>query len=236
MSALGAMGCGISQHGESAFDSGFLTNRDSLIHAAPLARGLGGVDAQRQQLLREEEAQEDPPELSAEQRATQHMLRGNGMVEKFEYTGALKAYTAALALKGDLERAFLERGIVHYKLKDYPNAIDDLTEAIKLGTYTQMAYLVRANIYKEQGELNSALQDCTSVIDSHPEYIEAYKLRSSILQKLGDVENSLADLEKAGMIEEQRYCVICLENLRGEAPFPSFPFLPPPFTPQRVRA
>ena len=157
-------------------------------------------------------------------------------MNKFEYTGALKAYTAALALKGDLERAFLERGIVHYKLKDYPNAIDDLTEAIKLGTYTQMAYLVRANIYKEQGELNSALQDCTSVIDSHPEYIEAYKLRSSILQKLGDVENSLADLEKAGMIEEQRYCVICLENLRGEAPFPSFPFLPPPFTPQRVRA
>lgn len=52
------------------------------------------------------------------------------------------------------------------------------------------------------------------MIEAFPEYIEAYRLRSSILQKLGDMDRSLADLETAGMIEENKICVICLENQR----------------------
>ena len=101
-----------------------------------------------------------------------------------------------------------------FSCKQSAKAIDDLSVAIKLGTYIQMAYFARATIYKEQGELNSALDDLTKVIEAYPEHIEAYQLRSSIYQKLGDMEKSLADLEKAGLIEENRYCVICLENHR----------------------
>ena len=93
-------------------------------------------------------------------------------------------------------------------------AVEDLSVAIKMGTYVQMAYFVRGTIYKEQGELNSALDDMTSLIEKFPEHVEAYQLRSQIYQKLGDMEKSLTDLEKAGMIEENKYCVVCLENPR----------------------
>ena len=157
---------------------------------------------------------EENPEVTAEQTATRLLLHGNALVEKSNFTEAIEAYSKALLYKEDLERVYLERGLAYYKLKEQAKAIEDLTTAIKLGTYVQMAYFVRASIYKEQGELNSALEDLTQVIKAYPEHVEAYQLRSTIYQKLGDMEKSLADLEKAGLIEENRYCVICLENYR----------------------
>lgn len=102
----------------------------------------------------------------------------------------------------------------HFPRPQRSKALDDLSVAIKWGTYAQMAYFARATIYKELGELNKALEDLTNVIEAYPEHTQAYQLRFSIYQKLGDMDMSLADLEKAGLIEENRYCVVCLENHR----------------------
>ena len=245
------MGCGISQHGEGAFEDG----RYNMV-GRQVPYGSSGASRYDGHYVRTRNAsnarsssgkeKEENPEATAEQTATRLLLYGNALMEKTNFTEAVEAYSKALLYKEDLERVYLERGLAYFKLKEvspkdqspgkrwivptkiltlsHPpqkktrsqmsKAVEDLSVAIKMGTYVQMAYFVRGTIYKEQGELNSALDDMTSLIEKFPEHVEAYQLRSQIYQKLGDMEKSLADLEKAGMIEENKYCVVCLENPR----------------------
>ena len=211
------MGCGISQHGEGTFDEARYNMVGRQMHYnSSNGRYDGQYVRSRTSSSRNQGygRDEENPEVTAEQTATRLLLHGNALVEKANFTEAIEAYSKALLYKEDLERVYLERGLAYYKVKEYAKATEDLTTAIRLGTYVQMAYFVRATIYKEQGELNSALDDLTNVVKAYPEHVEAYQLRSTIYQKLGDMEKSLADLEKAGLIEENRYCVICLENPR----------------------
>ncbi|QDZ20550.1 RING zinc finger domain-containing protein [Chloropicon primus] len=207
------MGCGISQHGESAFEDARYNMSGRQVHYNSAGR-LDGHYVRTRTTSSYRQRDEENPAVTAEQTATRLLLHGNALVEKSNFTEAIEAYSKALLYKEDLERVYLERGLAYYKLKELGKAVEDLTVAIKLGTYLQMAYFVRATIYKEQGELNDALSDLTVLVEKYPEHIEAYQLRSSIYQKLGDMEKSLADLEKAGLIEENRYCVVCLENHR----------------------
>ena len=117
------MGCGISQHGEGAFEDG----RYNMV-GRQVPYGSSGASRYDGHYVRTRNAsnarsssgkeKEENPEATAEQTATRLLLYGNALMEKTNFTEAVEAYSKALLYKEDLERVYLERGLAYFKLKE----------------------------------------------------------------------------------------------------------------------
>ena len=117
------MGCGISQHGEGAFEDARYNMVGRSLHYSG-SSSAGRFDGHYVRTRNSSSARsccsrdDESPEVTAEQTATRLLLHGNALVEKSNFTEAIEAYSKALLYKEDLERVYLERGLAHYKLKE----------------------------------------------------------------------------------------------------------------------
>ena len=120
------MGCGISQHGEGAFEDArySMVGRQGDRYSGSSAQrsNQDGYYVRARSSRSGSSKEEENPEVTAEQTATRLLLHGNALVEKSNFTEAVEAYSKALLYKEDLERVYLERGLAYYKLEEvsYP--------------------------------------------------------------------------------------------------------------------
>ncbi len=91
--------------------------------------------------------------------AEAYLERGNTRLNTKDYQGAIKDYSAAIALKPDLPEAFYRRGTVRYQLKDRSGAIKDYTQAIALNPNYRDAYLNRGVAFIQIGQKLKGNQD-----------------------------------------------------------------------------
>lgn len=81
-------------------------------------------------------------------KATGYFNRANEKCRQRDFTGAMKDYDSAIALKRDYPKAYNNRGIVRaVNLKDYQGAISDFGHAIELDSNYADAWLGRGNVW-----------------------------------------------------------------------------------------
>lgn len=151
---------------------------------------------------------------TAEQTAMRQFLKGNSLYEKREWAEAVDAYSDGLEAQPDFARAYHGRGLGRLQLALLEDALEDFTLAIKHSPDWPLAYLSRASAHSELANVELAVADCTKAIGLWPDDARAYKVRAGLYQAAGEMEKALEDFEKAGLIEQNKTCVVCLEAAR----------------------
>lgn len=118
-------------------------------------------------------------------------------------------FIPALTVAGDLEdltraieqnpqdvSAYIKRGNVYRKMKQYDNAIADYTKALSLDSHSTYAYDFRGACYNFKGEYDKALDDLNKAISLSPNFADAYYNRHYAYYKKKMYERAIEDLTK----------------------------------------
>jgi tetratricopeptide (TPR) repeat protein len=91
------------------------------------------------------------------------------------FNEALNAYTQALAYHADNPQAvYYNRGITHYKVREYERAVEDFNAAIDFVPDWWAAIEWRGNAYDELGQYDLAMADYQRVIELVPGYARVH--------------------------------------------------------------
>ena len=96
--------------------------------------------------------------------ADTYFLWGNVKLVLDNYAGAIKDYTAAIQLKSDYARAYLNRGVAKDELGQHAAAISDFDTAIQLKPDDANAYFNRGSAKNQLGQTLAAKQDFRTAI------------------------------------------------------------------------
>lgn len=119
-------------------------------------------------------------------------------------------------------RAFTHHAAVKHFFKgnqlmeagSFRDAAQAFTRAVELRPDYAVAYSSRGMAYYAMGEYEKAVEDSTRALEINPEDAGAYQARADAYGKLGETDKAFDDYEKAGMIEQKRICIICMEHTR----------------------
>ncbi len=148
-------------------------------------------------------------------KAVGHFFKGSGFVEEDKYDEACKEFTIAIDLREDFATAYLMRGRVYEQLDELQDALNDFTKAVKLRSDYVAAFISRGRVYNKLHQYDNAIEDCTVAIDISPEEATAFQTRAGAYQSKGDLDKAMEDFERAGLLSEQKLCVVCLDNPRS---------------------
>jgi tetratricopeptide (TPR) repeat protein len=110
---------------------------------------------------------------------------------------SLSKYQDQAMMKFYVTEAYIGRGTVKTKLKDYSSAIEDFTEALQLTPEYIDAYIKRAAAKHEMKDYESAIEDLNQAVEVNPVYALAYQMRGGIYLTLNKKKEALADFVKA---------------------------------------
>jgi tetratricopeptide (TPR) repeat protein len=128
---------------------------------------------------------------------TYYSKRGDRAFSKGYDKWAIENYNTALKYNPNCAKAWMGKGVVWLKNKQYVKAIINFNKAIELDSTYQMAYLNRASAWFEYRNPDIALADCNNGLEINPDYDEAYILRARIWYKKGDYLKTKSDLLSA---------------------------------------
>ncbi|MBX9601480.1 MAG: tetratricopeptide repeat protein [Bryobacteraceae bacterium] len=128
------------------------------------------------------------------------LLRGEAKLEINDYEGAVKDFTAAIALDDRVASAYTRRGAAYRKLNRDPEALSDFEKAIELQPSTEL-YAERALLYESTGDNQKALADWNTVVDMNPQWPAPYRGRARAKKALGDEAGSAEDAAVAKRLE-----------------------------------
>jgi tetratricopeptide (TPR) repeat protein/S1-C subfamily serine protease len=131
-----------------------------------------------------------------------YVSKGNILDDLKLYRGAETAYTEAIKIKPS-ELAYSNRGIIRYKLKQYPEAIADFTKAIAINPQLAQAYSNRGIVRKELKEYPAAIADFDLAIAINSQDAIAYYNRGIVRADLEQYPEAIADFTKAIEINPQ---------------------------------
>jgi tetratricopeptide (TPR) repeat protein len=118
--------------------------------------------------------------------------------ENNDLVGAKIIYTQAISLKPEEATAYLFRGKVSFRLKEYDDVIVDLTKVLALQPRNTEALSVRARAYIQNGDLIKAIDDQTNLLNilskKEPLYTKTLLLRAKTYYQAGKYAESAADL------------------------------------------
>ena len=122
-----------------------------------------------------------------------------------EYEEAIKAFTAAIALRPNYEEAYYGRGIAFYEKRLFDKAIKDFSKAIELNSnadifdiiYKANAYFNRGNAYFSKNQDDKAISDYSSAIAIDASYFQAYFNRSVVYKRNSQNKKRLDDYNRA---------------------------------------
>jgi protein O-mannosyl-transferase len=122
------------------------------------------------------------------------------------FSSKLKLWDDAIVKNTDLsapyvERAYIDRGIVHLEAKRMPAARADFERALELNPRSPDAHFARGTLELRSGALNEALRQIDRAIALDPRYAAAYNKRCVVLMGLGSPSKAIADCEKAIALE-----------------------------------
>lgn len=92
--------------------------------------------------------------------------------------------------------AYTNRGVDHYRLKQYDLALTDFNKAIQLQPDYAWAYLSRGAVHEVQQKKAEALADYNKAITLNPSFQDAYLNRGNLYKSEGKVEEAITDYSK----------------------------------------
>jgi tetratricopeptide (TPR) repeat protein len=131
-----------------------------------------------------------------------NMLAGMGLVEQFDFQGALEDFDLALLNNEDLELTYRGRGLAYMGLGEYAEAQDAFLESIanadnKLTDLEYDTNYYLAASYMKQEKYAEAEEIYTAIISLKKKEKDAYYLRACAIIRQGRYEEALEDFEKA---------------------------------------
>jgi tetratricopeptide (TPR) repeat protein len=185
---------------------------------------LGFVDADRCELLAEEEPEKALPfcdrALGRGRNAGFLSTKAKALVQLERYDEAIALFTEALDILPQGVRLLNGRGYALMKTERYDEATRDLVLATRLDPVDSqaatnlhhiLASLVRVAYYQaEAGELDAAIATYDRVLTMHPRYADAFSYRGYAYDKKGNLEQAEKDYRKAIQLDPTH-----LESYRG---------------------
>lgn len=146
----------------------------------------------------------------------------NGLTaqNKREHAEAVKHYTEAVLLDPGYARAYVNRGIAYYDLKEYKDAIKDYRKAIKLKPTVALVALAHYNLgncYREKGDYDKAIDAYNEAIKlglSASDTADAHNNCGSAYYRKGEYRQAIDAYNKAIELKPDRAVPYCN---RGEA-------------------
>jgi serine/threonine protein kinase/Flp pilus assembly protein TadD len=115
--------------------------------------------------------------------------------------GAIRAYSACTARAPDFFAAWLNRGLVYLRRKEYPAAHADLNKAIELHPDRAESYLDRGLAREGLRDDSGALADLTRALERGTRMTRVYFERARVRRKMGDLSGAQRD-EAEGLRHE----------------------------------
>ncbi|MBS1806679.1 MAG: DUF3421 domain-containing protein [Acidobacteria bacterium] len=100
------------------------------------------------------------------------------------------------SVSGQTAQEFLDRGIQHYKNKQYAEAIPLFTQATKLNPNATAPWYNRAQAYYYSGNFDLAIADYSQAIRLNPNYLDALFQRGLAYNKKGNHDAAIADYSR----------------------------------------
>ena len=144
-------------------------------------------------------------------RASAHWVRGEALMKKRDYDGAIAAYSAALDLVPDHANYINSRGLAYSGKGDDEHALADYARSSKLDPDYSSPYNNRGLIFMRQGDLQRALDELDSAVSLADTAGRAYNHRSNrarVLTYRKQYQEALADFAVAKKINPDRPNVV----------------------------
>jgi tetratricopeptide (TPR) repeat protein len=110
---------------------------------------------------------------------------------------AIEYWSHAISQKQNIAKAYNNRGLAHYDLKQYQKAIKDYDQAIKQDPGYVAAFNNRGNSYYELAEYQRALTDFKQSLQLEPNYAKAHFNRGLVYYQLNQSDLACDDFQKA---------------------------------------
>ncbi|MBI2887577.1 MAG: tetratricopeptide repeat protein [Chloroflexi bacterium] len=145
---------------------------------------------------------EPPIDIGVPASALEHIRRGDNLHKKGDFTGALKAYDAALEAYPELAEAHCCRGLALLDIDRPQEALRAFDRAVELRPNAPWAHAARGELYLELRRYDDARADFHRAIELQP-YIAAYYYvgYGTALVELQRYKEALDALERAIEIE-----------------------------------
>lgn len=127
-------------------------------------------------------------------------------IDAGDMSGAVAAYTQAIAANPASDTAYEGRGNTYVSLQQYDLGIADLTKAIDLAPERGGPYYGRGIAYRLQGNLDAAIADFSHAIGDRTKtrWRAALYERGLAYMEKGDLVNARADFERIIALEKER--------------------------------
>ena len=131
--------------------------------------------------------------------------------------GAIEMYSNVVFEKDNYEPAYIGRGIIKFKQKQYSYAIQDIEQGLKLAKYQKVEdeiYTSLAQSKYETGDFKSAIKVFDTLVrrNAKNEYALTYRGASKI--NINDFSGAIKDLDEAIKLNSKSYIAY---NFRGTA-------------------
>ena len=128
--------------------------------------------------------------------ANEWVEKGNKYFLTKEYDKAIEAYTSAIALNPNYDRAYNGLGAAYTKKGQYDRAIEDYNKAILINPNYANAYYNRGLAYYNKGQYDRAIEDYNKAIAINPNYANAYNNRGLAYDKKGQHDRAIENYNK----------------------------------------
>lgn len=133
---------------------------------------------------------------------TRHEInRGNKLAEEGRYREALVAYSEALELRPNSERALYQRARIYGLLGDFQQALADLDKLLQLNPNHSLRLACRGQIYRLMGNYRQALADLDKSLQRSPNSAFALRQRGAVFYLTDHFWLAWADIAKSLKLE-----------------------------------
>ena len=122
-----------------------------------------------------------------------YLLLGNCYVRLGQLNAAVSCYSTGIALRPDLPWAYINRGLTHLDIKDFPGALADFDRVIAMRPDMIEAYINRALARMGVGDFAGAVADLDRALEHAEAPARAPFLRAMARERLGDREGAARD-------------------------------------------
>jgi lipoprotein NlpI/alpha-tubulin suppressor-like RCC1 family protein len=129
--------------------------------------------------------------------ALEYHYRGEAKAAKGDFAGAIKDYTAAIAINPDYGYAYHDRGLAKYSVGDMDGAVMDGNKAVELQPEVARGYRLRGNAKKGKKDFDGAIADYSKAIELGIKRGSTYHDRGCLRYDARDFAEALADFRKA---------------------------------------
>lgn len=139
--------------------------------------------------------------LPPRERARCHLDRGWCYMNVGRDLEAIPEFDAAISLDAKLVNAWLDRGIVFHRRRDFDRAMADYTQAIALSEKCVDAYRNRSLIFAQSGRMTQAIADMDQAIRWAPDDVRWPIRRGQFFNVIGNRAAALEDFDRALRID-----------------------------------